>query len=200
MSPSPPEGTTPGPAPDADAGEAERVLGLLAEPDRFRVLAAVALGALDLGEVARRTELTVREAERAVARLTAGGLLVKDGAGWFRVAFEDLKTIARAAARRRGDDDDGPEGPGDSSDILRRFFRRGRLTSIPTTRWKRLLVLDFLAQDFTPGRRYPERQVNDMLRRYNDDVAALRRYLVDEGFMDRARGEYWRSGGTFLID
>ncbi len=28
------------------------------------------------------------------------------------------------------------------------------------------------------------------------DHAALRRYLVDEGFLSRASGEYWRSGGT----
>jgi hypothetical protein len=30
-------------------------------------------------------------------------------------------------------------------------------------------------------------------------VASLRRYLVDEGFLERAKGEYWRSGGTFNI-
>ncbi|MDQ3951738.1 MAG: DUF2087 domain-containing protein [Actinomycetota bacterium] len=28
-------------------------------------------------------------------------------------------------------------------------------------------------------------------------MAALRRYLVDEGFMAREGGEYWRTGGTF---
>jgi hypothetical protein len=29
------------------------------------------------------------------------------------------------------------------------------------------------------------------------DTAALRRYLVDEGILDREHGEYWRAGGTF---
>jgi len=28
------------------------------------------------------------------------------------------------------------------------------------------------------------------------DHAALRRYLVDEGFLERAGGIYWRTGGT----
>jgi hypothetical protein len=32
------------------------------------------------------------------------------------------------------------------------------------------------------------------------DYAALRRYLVDAGFLDRAGGEYWRSGGTIDAD
>ena len=51
--------------------------------------------------------------------------------------------------------------------------------------------------EFDVGMRYSERQVNGILRRFHPDVASLRRYLVDEGFLDReAAGEYWRAGGT----
>ena len=32
-----------------------------------------------------------------------------------------------------------------------------------------------------------------------DDYAALRRYLVDEGFLTREGGIYWRSGGTVEV-
>ena len=39
--------------------------------------------------------------------------------------------------------------------------------------------------------------VNLILAQVHPDTAALRRYLVDEGILDRERGEYWRSGGTF---
>ena len=53
-----------------------------------------------------------------------------------------------------------------------------------------------LAQEFEVGMRYSERQVNAILRRFHDDVAALRRYLVDEEFLSRESGRYWRSGGT----
>jgi hypothetical protein len=38
--------------------------------------------------------------------------------------------------------------------------------------------------------------VNAVLERWYPDPAALRRYLVDEGMLDREAGEYWRSGGT----
>jgi hypothetical protein len=34
-----------------------------------------------------------------------------------------------------------------------------------------------------------------VLRRFHEDHAALRRYLVDEGFLSREKGQYWRSGG-----
>ncbi|MGH2752688.1 MAG: DUF2087 domain-containing protein [Actinomycetota bacterium] len=71
--------------------------------------------------------------------------------------------------------------------------------SIPVQHSKRAIVLDHLAQDFEPGKRYPEKEVNSILGRYHDDVAALRRYLVDEGFMEREAGVYWRAGGSFEI-
>ena len=72
----------------------------------------------------------------------------------------------------------------------------GRLEQMPAKRSRRLVVLDQVARMFEPGHRYPEREVNDVLRTVWPDYAALRRYLVDEGFLDRADGVYWRTGGT----
>ena len=81
--------------------------------------------------------------------------------------------------------------------VLRAFVDGdGRLLSIPAKHAKRLVVLDHLAQLFEPGERYPELEVNRRLRAVHDDVAALRRYLVEEGFLDREAGVYWRIGGT----
>ncbi len=83
--------------------------------------------------------------------------------------------------------------------IVRRFVSRGRLVAIPARLAKRRLVLDWLAQQFEPGRVYPEATVNRMLGRFHPDFAALRRYLVDEGFMERRQGFYWRAGGSFDV-
>jgi hypothetical protein len=45
--------------------------------------------------------------------------------------------------------------------------------------------------------RYAERDVSLALQLWHPDYAALRRYLVDEGFLTRADGVYWRTGGRF---
>lgn len=84
--------------------------------------------------------------------------------------------------------------------VLDRFFRDDRLVLMPTRRSKRLLVLDRVAQVFELGRTYPEREVNALLAPIHPDVAALRRYLVDEHFLTRDAGVYWRSGGTVDLD
>ncbi len=64
---------------------------------------------------------------------------------------------------------------------------------------KRLVVLERLAHEFDIGHRYTETEVNDALRPFHLDVAALRRHLVDEDFLSREHADgvtrYWRSGG-----
>lgn len=85
----------------------------------------------------------------------------------------------------------------DTASILRSFFDAdGRLVTVPARRGKRLVVLDHLAQRFEPGERYSETEVDNRLREVHDDVAVLRRHLVDEGFLSREAGVYWRSGGS----
>jgi hypothetical protein len=80
--------------------------------------------------------------------------------------------------------------------VLRNFMRDGRIVAMPAKRSKRLILLDHVAQQFEIGVRYKEGEVNLKLRNLHEDYAALRRYLVDEGFMRREHGEYWRTGGT----
>lgn len=81
--------------------------------------------------------------------------------------------------------------------MFRSFVTDGRITRLPAKWSKRLVLLDHVARLFEPGRRFPEAEVNAILAEvFPDDVAALRRYLVDGGFLDREAGEYWRAGGT----
>jgi hypothetical protein len=85
----------------------------------------------------------------------------------------------------------------DPPDQLRAFVRDGRITALPAKRTRRRLLLDQVAQAFEPGRRYPEAEVDQILKAVFDDHCALRRYLIDEQFMSRtAAGLYWRAGGT----
>ncbi len=79
---------------------------------------------------------------------------------------------------------------------LRVFLGNGKITAMPARQSRRLLLLDEIAQAFEPGVRYPEREVNLFLSAIHPDHAALRRHLVDDGFLSRADGQYWRSGGT----
>ncbi|MEM8903233.1 MAG: DUF2087 domain-containing protein [Actinomycetota bacterium] len=170
-----------------------RLVRLLAEPDRRRVVAALVLGAADLDAVVDATGLDRRAAVDAVWRLRDAGLVIDDGEGGIWLIEEAFARAAKASAPPADQVDDGVDRS------LRAFVRDGRITSIPAGRTKRLALLDLLAQEFAPGERYPERTVNAILGRWHDDTATLRRYLVDEDLLSREGGVYWRSGGTVEV-
>ncbi len=70
----------------------------------------------------------------------------------------------------------------------------GRLRTIPTQRKKLEAILHYVVEAFEPGVRYSEKQVNEMLSRFHEDIATLRRELVGYGLMGRegGGGVYWR--------
>jgi hypothetical protein len=72
------------------------------------------------------------------------------------------------------------------------FVRDGRLTAIPRRRPLMLAACALLASRFEPGRSYDEKEVNAILAGDAPDHATLRRHLVDEGFLRRDHGTYWR--------
>jgi len=186
----------PGEDPAAPVPDAATIVGLLADDDRRRVFAALVLGGSTLDEVREATGLTSRRAATALARLVSGDLVVRSDRGDHVLLGEAFRLAAVAAAPARPGPDPTDDMPEDDARILRRYFRGSRLTQIPSQLSRRRVVLDRLAQEFDVGSRYSERQVNAILRRFHEDVASLRRFLVDEGFLDRAAGEYWRSGGS----
>lgn len=171
--------------------------GLLADDDRLRVFAALALGATSLPEIAERSGVEARLAVKALKRLESGGVVGRSGNDW-----ELRREVIAAEARRTATppepfDADGV--PPEQAGVLRAFLREGRLTTIPAARSKRLVVLDHVARVFEVGVQYPEREVDALLHVFHADHAALRRYLVDEGFLSREAGIYWRSGGSVQI-
>ncbi len=173
----------------------DALVALLAEPDRMKVFAAVVLGATTLAEVAERTGVAQRTAAAAVRRLTDGGLLGTEDDRL--VAGMDLfKQVVKGNGRERAAEPLDPDRG--RAAILRAFIVDGRLVSIPAPQGRRRVILEHLATAFEPGVRYPEREVDAILRSWHPDHAALRRYLVDEGFMAREGGVYWRIGGPVL--
>jgi len=175
-------------------------VGLLADDDRRAVVAALVLGATDIRSAQRTAHLESKAAGRAVQRLVDAGLVLRGDDGTLHLLAEAFALAARSEAEQVPAADEHGGEPPDVARVLRAFVHDGKLVSIPTVHSKRLVVLDWAVQRFEPGRRYPETTVNLILEGLHPDTAALRRYLVDDGFLSRAGGEYWRSGGTYAPD
>ena len=162
------------------------------------VIGAVARAPTTVEQLAVEHDRTIEEVLRTLAPLVQHGLVRREADGYALVAAA-WRELARELPQST------PASPrvafgmtADEAQVLGRFFRGDRLVELPAQRAKRLVVLERLALEFDPGRRYDESEVNALLRRFHDDHATLRRQLVDEGFLDRAGGEYWRSGGRVV--
>lgn len=168
---------------------------LLLDPIRLAVAGDAVGGCSPPDQLASRLGIEPRLVSEARGRLIAAGLIVD---GELNAAL--MRTIARELP---GDPPAGArvvDGPwtAEETQILGRFFSGGRLQSIPSNATKRRVILERLVQEFEPGLRYEEADVNFRLQLFHADYAALRRYLVDEGLLSRAEGVYWRTGGRYL--
>jgi hypothetical protein len=175
----------------------ETLIGLLAEPERMRVFAALVLGARTAADVARAADLDQRAVGRALQRLEAGGLVERAGDG-YQPVLEVFKQIARTTAPPAKTEEHGYADKRVEA-VLRTFVRDGRLIGLPAQAGRRHVVLEHMVQSFEPGRSYTEAEVNAILRAWTEggstDHVALRRYLVDAGLLTRDGASYWRSGG-----
>jgi DNA-binding HxlR family transcriptional regulator len=175
-----------------------RFFKALADESRLRLVGALAGDECSVEELATRLGLTPPTVSHHLARLREAGLvrMRRDGTTHlYRLDADALRSLSKqvlepAALAGLADE------PGDAWErkVLRDFFDGERLREIPAARKKRYVVLRWLAGRFEPGRRYPERELNEILRRHHSDVATLRRELVSEiyGFMRREDGVYWR--------
>jgi hypothetical protein len=174
----------------------DELLRALADPERLAIAGSLARAPRTAGDLARALHLPLDRVRRHLSRLTSVGVVRADTD---RRTYRLVPQTLRDAAKEVGP----PREPGvalgavfeDEQAVLRHFLVGGRLREIPAKRSKRLVVLNRLALEFDIGVRYREREVNDILKRFLDDYAGLRRYLVDEGLLSREGGRYWRTGG-----
>lgn len=74
--------------------------------------------------------------------------------------------------------------------IINAFMQYGKLKSIPVQRKKRRIILEELAKEFEHGRKYSEKEVSEILGKFHEDFAFLRREMVGEGIFKREKGIY----------
>jgi hypothetical protein len=177
-------------------GSPDEILRALADPERLSIAGALARSPMRARDLAASLDMSLPRVRKHLNRLSAHGIVrADDDRATYRLDPETLRWAAeqvgppRDAGLALGAADDDEEA------VLRAFFRDGRLIEIPAKESKRRILLERIAIEFDPGVRYDEKEVNAIVARFFNDHAALRRYLVDSGLLERDHGVYWRAGG-----
>lgn len=178
-------------------------LKALSDASRLRIVGLLADGrSMSVEELAANLGLTAGTVVHHLNRLREAGLVESkarppymDYSLRFARLADIGATLHRLGREQAGLTDDTAPRPewatADDARVLRAFFHDDRLVSVPVQRSKRLVILRHLANTvFERKRKYPEREVNQLLAVRHPDAASLRRYLVDEGFMSRKQSVY----------
>ncbi|MBC8062998.1 MAG: DUF2087 domain-containing protein [Clostridiaceae bacterium] len=80
--------------------------------------------------------------------------------------------------------------------IIKTYFDKTdslKLKSFPTKEKRKIVVLRKISTLFEADKKYTEIQINNILKPIYSDVATIRRYLIEYGFMERTKDckEYW---------
>jgi DNA-binding transcriptional ArsR family regulator len=173
---------------------------VLGEPNRLRIVGLLAQRAYSVEQLGAALGVGVSTVSHHLTRLAGAGLVSARSESYYNLyslktdALSDMaKTLLAQAQPVR------PESEQELSDYDRKVLATfttadGRIKTFPMQERKFRVLLRHILPSFSHGVRYTEKRVNEILSKYNDDTARLRRWLVDFGYMARegGGGKYWR--------
>jgi predicted transcriptional regulator len=165
----------------------------LSDASRLRLVALLLEKPRSVVDLAEELGLSAPTVSHHLKRLVEAGLAEATVDGHYHVYRIKLEALTELSGKLHAASKKSPEAPGSDAKVLSDFLVDGRLKTIPAQLKKRLVILRHLVEAFSSGEVYSEKQVNAILKRYHDDVATLRRELVENGLMARENGRYWRA-------
>ena len=76
----------------------------------------------------------------------------------------------------------------EKDDILKRYFgpdNKLLIKGFPAKEKRKIIIMQKLISDFEANRKYTEKEVNNILKRYYEDYVSVRRSMIMYGFLDR---------------
>ena len=172
----------------------------LSDPNRLKIVGLLARHPHNVQQLAEDLRLSVSTVSHHLSYLSHAGLVAARAEGHFYIyslQMDVLHSMAQHLLTQENLPRLSEEVEGDAYErkVMSTFVdAEGRITSFPAQEKKFLVLLRYVLKAFEPGVRYSEKQVNEILLRFNEDTATLRRMLYAYKMMERegGGGAYWR--------
>jgi DNA-binding HxlR family transcriptional regulator len=172
----------------------------LADTKRLKIVGLLAQKPYSVEELAALLQVKPSTISHHLAKLAKAGLVSARAEGYYSVYHLNETALSATTQRIFSSEqaaaaiEDVDLDAYDRKVLADYSLADGRLKTIPAQRKKLEAVLRYLVQSFTPGQRYSEKEVNEILGRFHTDTASLRRELVGSKLMERegGGGAYWR--------
>jgi predicted transcriptional regulator len=171
----------------------------MADANRLRILGLLAQENLTVEQLSEMLNLRPSTVSHHLAKLAEVGLVSAKASSYYNIYQLENKELEKMAQRLLSGDTlpalaaDVNLDAYDQKVVSNYLNNDGRLKTIPSQRKKLEAILRYIAQNFSPGERYSEGEVNQILSQFHQDTASLRREMIGIGLLERSRDgrEYW---------
>ncbi len=174
-----------------------RFFQVFSNESRLKLIGHLAGGEKSVGELADVLNLKEPTVSHHLAELKGIGLVSARAEGTMRIYRLETKALEAISkdifARPNLAALVKPSELTEEERILRTWVKDGRIVDIPAQEKKKQILIRWVARQIDPARRWTEREFSEWLSQFNEDYAFLRRYLVDNHYMARENGIYWRT-------
>lgn len=163
----------------------------LGDETRYKILCLLLKSDSYVELIASRLSLTPGTISFHLKKMEKAGLVKCSRTQFYMIYSLNKDVISKPIAaflslpRKENDGEDAY-----SIKVLETFFENGRLKQLPVQRKKRDICFKKILEAFEVGKNYPEKEVNEIISRFYDDYCLVRRWAVDEGYMDRTGNVY----------
>lgn len=171
----------------------------LADPNRLKIIGLLAQQDLSVEQIAEMLNIASSTVSHHLSRLNKAGLVSARAEGYYNIYQLNAKKL-ESLSKELLTPDQLPtfvkEVDMDAFDqkVVKNFTNPdGSLKAIPGQLKKMKAVLNYILPEFEDGKRYQEKEVNQILERFHQDYAQLRRSMIDTGLMKRENGIYWKN-------
>ena len=167
----------------------------MSDPNRLRIIGMLSQKPATRVEVAERLKLSLKDSLTHLGFLEFIGVVTQTD-GVFTLNNDKLAVLAKEKlAEARLTYIPAEHLDEKSKKVLKAHLNAdGSIKQVPLQPAKLHVILEYLIPFFEFDMNYTEKEVNTILRRFNEDTAGLRRDLIDAGLLDRESNgsRYWR--------
>jgi predicted transcriptional regulator len=170
----------------------------LSDANRLKIIGLLANQASSVEQLAAQLNISESTVSHHLSKLSETGLVSARAEGYFsiyKLETARLEEMSKRILTRETLAQMAPEVSIDAFDrkVLRDYSSPdGRIPALPAKEKKLLVILRHIVLAFEMDRRYSEKEVNEIIQRYNEDFASIRRYFISYKLMARENNQYWR--------
>ncbi|EAR65041.1 hypothetical protein B14911_22057 [Bacillus sp. NRRL B-14911] len=186
---------------EADLMQLDRLVAFhktMGDPARIRIIALLSNGPLHGQAIAGKLGLTPPTITHHLNKLKAINSIYqrrdKNTIYYYlneSVIKQQAEVLINLFDKKEGEMEEMLEMHNEKQKVIENFItKEGKLKNIPAQRKKKLFIFEHIASGLKMGKKYPEKELNEYIKKFHEDYATIRREFIVNHFMYRENSVY----------